>query len=129
MPKPTRQTRQRAAIRETLLQHNNPLNPKQIHRLASESHPNLGIATVYRNLSKMLEDGEIESVHLPGQMPHYTYPRQKKHALLFCSESKEVQVLDTEEINIELPDIPDHFECDGYEVVLHGRLKKAITAK
>lgn len=123
MPNTTRQTRQRAAIRETLLQHANPLNPKQIHNLASKSYPNLGIATVYRNLSKMLEDGEIEPVHLPGQMPHYSSPRQKKHALLFCKESKQVQVLDSEEINIKLPDIPDHFELEGYEVVLHGRMK------
>lgn len=123
MPKPTRQTRQRTAIRETLEKNRNPLNPKEIHQLASKSEPNLGIATVYRNLSKMLAGGEIEPVHLPGQMPHYTFPREKKHAILFCRESKQVQILDSEEIHITLPRIPDHFEFEGYEVVLHGRLK------
>ena len=66
-----RDTKQRAAIRDALNKADRPLNPKEILAIAQNTVPNLGIATVYRNIKTMLERQEITSVAGSGIAPCY----------------------------------------------------------
>lgn len=67
-----RDTKQRSAIRDAFKNAGNRLlSPKEVTAIASEQKPNLGIATVYRNIKTMLANGEIKAVMLPGQADRY----------------------------------------------------------
>jgi Fe2+ or Zn2+ uptake regulation protein len=69
-----RDTKQRAAIRDALNKADRPLNPKEILAIAQNTVPNLGIATVYRNIKTMLERKEIAAIEGSGIAPCYEIP-------------------------------------------------------
>jgi hypothetical protein len=62
-----RNTRQRSAIRHAIAQANRPLLPLEVLDAAQQDVPGLGIATVYRNLKLLVEEGELQAVNLPGR--------------------------------------------------------------
>lgn len=67
-----RYTKQRTAIRDVFNNAGNRLlSPAEVLEIAGNSIPNLGIATVYRNIKTMLASGEIKAVMLPGQADRY----------------------------------------------------------
>ena len=48
-----------------------PLSVQEIHEHAREMSASLGIRTVYRVLSRLVEDGAIAPVVVPGQADRY----------------------------------------------------------
>ena len=52
-----RNTRQRSAIRDAIAQAQRPLLPQEVLEAARTEVPGLGIATVYRNLKALVEEG------------------------------------------------------------------------
>ena len=61
-----RDTIQRKAIRNALTNSLRPLNVDEILQAGQINVPNLGIATVYRNINTMLEKGEIRAISGAG---------------------------------------------------------------
>ena len=61
-----RATIQRDAIRNALTNSTRPLNVEEILAAGKVNVPNLGIATVYRNINTMLEKGEIRAISGAG---------------------------------------------------------------
>ena len=61
-----RATIQRDAIRKALTNSPRPLNVEEILAAGQVNVPNLGIATVYRNIKTMLEKGEIRAISGTG---------------------------------------------------------------
>ena len=61
-----RDTIQRKAIRNALTNSLRPLNVDEILQAGQINVPNLGIATVYRNIKTMLEKGEIRAISGAG---------------------------------------------------------------
>ena len=57
-----RATIQRDAIRKALTNSPRPLNTAEILEAGQVNVPNLGIATVYRNIKTMLAEGEIRAI-------------------------------------------------------------------
>lgn len=55
-----RKTRQRHAIEQLLRSSDHFRSAQQIHLTLHEEGEKIGLATVYRNLQQMAEDGEIE---------------------------------------------------------------------
>jgi Fe2+ or Zn2+ uptake regulation protein len=74
MNKTNRETKQRAAIKAALDKAGRPLNVNEILTEAQGIVPNLGIATVYRNVKTMVERGEIKPVNGMGIPPCYAIP-------------------------------------------------------
>lgn len=67
-----RDTQQRDAIRSALKSAGNRiLSPMEILAITQKDIPNLGIATVYRNIKGMVMNGEVQAVALPGQADRY----------------------------------------------------------
>ena len=62
MTKTYRATIQRDAIRKALTNSPRPLNVEEILAAGQVNVPNLGIATVYRNIKTMLAEGEIRAI-------------------------------------------------------------------
>ena len=52
---------------------------------ASLEVPNLGIATVYRNIKTMVDQQELVPIELPGQPARYTLPIHVKDYAHFSS--------------------------------------------
>ena len=53
-----RNTRQRSAIRDSIARADRPLLPQEVLEAARQDVPGLGIATVYRNLKALVEEGK-----------------------------------------------------------------------
>lgn len=69
-----RDTKQRTAINAVMDAAQRPLNVKEIHEEAGRKVPNLGIATVYRNLKAMLAESTVAPVEGVSIPPCYARP-------------------------------------------------------
>lgn len=56
----------------------------EIHREALHYSPGLGIATVYRTLRNMLEQGTILQIGIPGEIPRYEDAHRSHHHFFQC---------------------------------------------
>lgn len=88
-----RQTVQRQAIRSVLGDAAGPLTPQEIHELALQQMPTLGLATVYRNLSYLQEEGEVRAVHLPGEPARFEPATDQHQHHFHCSRCEGVFVI------------------------------------
>ncbi len=66
-----RNTRQKTAILHAIEQARRPLSPPEVLAAASADVSQLGMATVYRNLKSLVEDGAVTVVTLPGEVARY----------------------------------------------------------
>lgn len=66
-----RDTSQQRAIREAVDSAGRPLSINEIHEFALAEVPSLGVRTVYRVVNRLLEDGDIAPVLVPGQPDRY----------------------------------------------------------
>ena len=85
-----RNTRQRSAIRDAIAQADRPLLPQEVLEHAQRDAPGLGIATVYRKLKSLVEDGELQAVHLPGENPRYELAGHHHHHHFQCTRCQRV---------------------------------------
>ncbi len=116
-----RETKQRNAIKAALDKAGRPLGPKEILSMASHEVPNLGIATVYRNIKSMVEKGELEPVELPGQAPRYQPPSDKKQHLFICEKTDSVFTIDPAPEGFR-PNLPEDFVLNRYQIICYGEV-------
>lgn len=115
-----RETKQRHAIRKAFETANRPLGPKEVLDIASQEVGNLGIATVYRNIKTMVDQGALETINLPGEPPRYDLPRTKTEhsSLIMCKKTNRV-FHGNQNVQIELPKIPG-FNIQNYQIIFYG---------
>ncbi len=119
---PGRRTKQKQAVAEALAQAPGPLTPPEIHKRASKKSPGIGIATVYRSLSRMVEAGEASLVSIPGEAPRYE-KAQGHHHHFFCRGCR--RVFELHECNGAAEKIaPPGFMVDSHEITLYGLCPK-----
>ncbi|MFM2092057.1 MAG: hypothetical protein RLZZ127_2546 [Planctomycetota bacterium] len=117
-----RRTRQREAIRQALVRAARPLAPQELLTEAQGDVPGLGIATVYRTVKALVEDGEAHAVELPGGLTCYERRHQHHHHHFQCRACQRV---------FEVHGCPGHLErlaptgftVDGHDLVLYGRCR------
>ena len=85
-----RKTRQRAAICEAFEKVDRPLSPQQVLDSAQAEVEGLGIATVYRNIKTLLEDGWLSTVELPGGITLYERSGKPHHHHFHCDRCSRV---------------------------------------
>ncbi len=129
MPKLLRETKQRNAIKRAFFEYRRPLSPKEVLGIASEDVPNLGIATVYRNIKAMVEENELATVEIPGQAPRYCLPRERTPFLFVCQETDRVFFLEPDTTRVDISSIPGEARVDRYEVVFYGKYIEASEAE
>jgi len=123
MGKNFRDTKQRAAILQTLREAKHPLTPKEIREQAADAAPGLGIATVYRNLRLLLDSDEIEALEVPGHRTCYLIPRGNQRAVVVCRQTKRVQLAAGMEVKIDPDSLPEGFEAEELEIFIYGRFR------
>lgn len=117
-----RSTRQKTAIRSVLELARRPLSPQEILQEARRQVPELGIATVYRNLKALQARDEIRAVSLPGDAPRYELSSVASvhHHHFQCTVC--ARVFDLHACGLDLAAmIPPGFTLERHEITLYGR--------
>lgn len=118
-----RSTRQRTAIRQVIIAAARPLTPQEILEGVRESVAEAGIATIYRNIKLLLDEGEIQAVPLPGESARYEAAHQghghDHHHHFHCVPCD--RVFDVEGCPGSIDQLaPDGFTVDRHELTLYG---------
>jgi len=115
-----RKTKQKQVIETILKQAGRPLLPKELLSKAQESLPQLGIATVFRTLKKMVKEENAKIVYLPGDSPRYERSGIAHHHHFKCSECECVFEVNGCPGQLERL-LPEGFQMTNHEITLFGR--------
>lgn len=121
-----RRTKQKEAIASVLQKKHQPLTIEEIHRIALKTVPSLGIATVYRTLKSLLEEGCIKTVELPGQPLHYEEAHKGHHHHFCCNACHGVFELEKCLSGIHQL-APKGFQVADHEIILYGTCAGCVT--
>ena len=66
------------------------MTPAQIWQAANTLSPGLGIATAYRALRILMDQGVVEVVEIPGAPPHYERKHPHHHHHFLCEQCQRV---------------------------------------
>ncbi|MBB3221030.1 transcriptional repressor [Pseudoduganella umbonata] len=116
-----RSTRQRTAIRAAIEAAARPLSPQEILDAVRVTVPEIGIATIYRNLKLLLGEAEIQAVTLPGENPRYetAHLAHHHHHHFHCVPCD--RVFEVEGCPGRMDDLaPAGFVIDRHELTLYG---------
>jgi Fur family ferric uptake transcriptional regulator len=94
---------------------------------AQQEVPGLGIATVYRNLKALVEEGELQAVHLPGENPRFELVGHKHHHHFQCRQCQ--RVFDVHGCPGNLSRLaPKGFVVEDHDLTLYGRCTSCVPA-
>jgi Fur family ferric uptake transcriptional regulator len=122
-----RNTAQRRAIHKVLEDAGRPLGPNEIFDDARALVPGLGIATVYRAIKQLLEDGFLAQVDLPGEPPRYEVSGKQHHHHFRCSSCRKVFDLEGCDDGFKQL-VPKGFRLESHELYLFGRCSACAAA-
>ncbi len=122
-----RDTSQRRAIRKVLMDAGRPLTPQEVLDVGQADVPGLGIATVYRALKGLREDGWLIPVDLPGEPTRFEVAGKKHHHHFSCRGCGRVFELQGCPADLKRL-LPRGFSMDDHEVVLYGSCKECNSA-
>ncbi|MEM9399590.1 MAG: transcriptional repressor [Verrucomicrobiota bacterium] len=114
-----RRTRQQDAIEEVLRNSGRPLTPAEILQLAQQKVSNIGIATVYRGLKKLIQSNKASLVNIGGAPPHYESTNLPHHHHFVCRICQKVYDLNNCAHGVEKI-APKNFKVDSHEITLYG---------
>ncbi len=114
-----RDTPQRRAIRQVFSDSGRPLRPDEVLEAAQRLVKGLGIATVYRNLKTMTENGWLRAVDLPGDATRYEVAGKPHHHHFLCRKCDRAFEVDGCPDNLGVG-VPPGFRLEQHEVVLYG---------
>ena len=115
-----RQTRQRVAIERVFNETRRPLDPQEVLAAARRYVPRTGIATVYRAIKSLIDDGRVVAVALPGDNARYEPAGRAHHHHFQCRRCH--KVFELEGCSGDFGTVtPPGFRLEDHEVVLYGR--------
>ena len=112
-----RRTIQRRAIFESLSMATGPLTPQEVLEHAQKTQPNLGLATVYRTLKLLEQEGKIVTVHIPGESARFELARSDHHHHFCCEACETVYDL---KVNCPVAHLTDNPLPGGFAVTDHA---------
>jgi len=122
-----RNTVQRRAIHKVLETSGRPMGPPEIFEAARGHAPGLGIATVYRTIKRLLDDGFIAQVELPGEAPRYELAGKGHHHHFRCTKCN--RVFDVQGCpNAFKQYVPKGFSLEAHELFFFGRCDECSAA-
>jgi Fur family transcriptional regulator, ferric uptake regulator len=114
-----RKTRQREAIKKVFERSERPLTIAEVVDQASLSVAGLGVATAYRAVAALLEEGSLESVEIPGEPARYERADKGHHHHFQCERCD--RVFDVGGCLENLRKLaPPRFRVKAHAVTLYG---------
>jgi Fur family ferric uptake transcriptional regulator len=114
-------TKQGTAIFEAISLARRPLLAQEILNESIAKVPGIGIATVYRNIKSLLDQGAIQEVLLPGENPRYeiSEAEHEHHHHFQCYECD--RVFDVHACPGDFSHLaPKGFKVRDHELTLYG---------
>lgn len=116
-----RKTRQRDAILEVIRAASGPLSVAEIHHSAGREIPGIGIATVYRNVKTLRDEGFMVAVELPGEDPRYEPVGRGHHHHFRCKDCERTFDLEGCPLGVEEGmTLPGGYRVDGHSLTFYG---------
>ena len=114
-----RKTKQRAAIREVLERADRPLSVAEVLAGATLVIDGLGVATVYRSLASLQDEGWLECLEIPGEPARYEKAGKAHHHHFRCERCARVfDIAGCAEDVRHL--VPPAFRLNSHAVTLYG---------
>ena len=121
-----RSTEQRRAIRDVFDNTDRPLSTQEVLAIAQSVKRTIGIATVYRTLRLLIDEGALRTVILPGQPPRYERADKPHHHHFHCHVCDRVfEVPGCPEMLERL--VPDGFGLENHDLTLGGRCRECMV--
>ena len=124
----SRDTSQRRAIRQAVESAGRPLSASEILVTARRAVPGLGIATVYRAVRRMQEEGTLRQVDLPGDAPRYESSGKEHHHHFHCRSCSRVYEVEACPGQFAMQG-PPGFSVEDHEVILYGRCPTCMASR
>lgn len=122
------QTQQRSAIQKGFQQAGRPLSPQEVLDAAKAFVPSMGLATVYRHLKSLVDEGWLTVVELPGSNEplRYEIAGLEHHHHFRCQTCD--KVFDVPGCGVHAPHAPKGFVVDKHELWLYGTCQTCQSA-
>jgi Fur family transcriptional regulator, ferric uptake regulator len=114
-----RDTRQRRAIRQVFARSDRPLSAEEVRAGAHRHAPTLGLATVYRNLKALVDEGFLVAVAMPGEAARYEAAGKRHHHHFRCRRCD--RLFELGGCRKPVPRAPKGFVVESHELLLYGR--------
>ena len=121
-----RTTKQRKAIQEVVAAAGRPLAAQEVLEAAQRSVPQLGIATVYRALNRLVKEGWATVVEFPKGPLRYERAGIGHHHHFLCTSCDGVWDVDGCPGNMGNL-APPGFEFEEHELTLYGRCEQCAA--
>lgn len=114
-----RKTRQKDAIRAAFLTADRPLSHDEALRLAQQTVDGLSVATIYRNISSLVEENWLTPIDVPGDTTRYEVAGKAHHHHFQCNRCG--KLFELQGCGIQLtPELPPGFRTTGHEFFVYG---------
>lgn len=114
-----RNTKQKEAIRLAFTTADRPLSHEEALAMAQEQVDGLSIATVYRNINLLVEEGWLTPVEVPGATTRYEVAGKEHHHHFQCNQCG--RLFELQGCGIEIrPKLPKGFRTTGHEFFVYG---------
>ena len=112
-------SRQREAIKRYLTGNDTHPTADEVYYQVRQEYPNISLATVYRNLHQMSEDGEIRRICCGSDPDHYDF-RTEEHGHFLCGKCHRVfdVMIDYEEVAASHGPLPG--TAGSCEIIYYG---------
>jgi len=114
-----RRTPQRLAIEQAFEAVPHPLSADEVLAAARVDVPALGIATVYRHLRALTDEGWLIRLELPGAGARYERAGKEHHHHLLCRDCERLLEVDGCALHAQ-PEVVDGHRVEHHEVLLFG---------
>lgn len=114
-----RKTVQRACIREVFEHASRPLSVHEVLNEAARKIPQIGIATIYRNIKRLCDSEWLVRVELPGDTPRFEMKERNNRQYFHCRKCRKVYGARGRVDRLDGL-VPKGFQLENQEIVLYG---------
>lgn len=125
-----RNTIQRTAVFQTVNKLKNHATAEEIYLEVRRAYPHISKGTVYRNLNKLCEEGEIRRRRVPGEVDRYDHICSDHYhgKCVECGKIMDIFLTYHPELNaVEKQE--NGFKVLGHDIVFHGICKECQNLK
>jgi Fur family ferric uptake transcriptional regulator len=118
-----RNTKQREAIKDVFCTSDRPLTVAEVRELAGRTVSGIGIATVYRNIKALADEGWLQVIEVFGDGPRYEQSGAAHHHHFLCNRCERVYNIEGCLGGMETL-LPRGFQMESHDLLLTGLCAK-----